>query len=86
MKNIPKLISGLVIERNEILERFKYYEKYQHELRDAVKSYHDSNDAPMAIRKQIYENKIILDHYQKKITEINNRLHSVCGRKKIIYG
>ena len=85
MKNIPKLMSGLIIEKKEILERWKYYEKYQRELRDVVKTYHDTNDAPMAIRKQIYENRIILKHYQEKITEINAKLHSLFKQKKIIY-
>jgi predicted nucleic acid-binding Zn-ribbon protein len=82
--DIPKLQRGLTIDRSEILERFKYYKEYQNELREAVKCYENTNDAPLAIRKQIYENRIILNHYQEKISKINAKLHSLFKQKKII--
>ena len=74
MKNIPRTISGLTKERSEILERVKFYNEYQNKLRNIVNTYEDTNDAPIEVRKQIYENKIILNHYQAKIKEINSKL------------
>ena len=75
MKNIPRYIGKLTIDRNEILERVKYYTTLQHNLRDIVRSYDNSNDAPNEIRRQIYENKILRKHYTNRLKDINKKIH-----------
>lgn len=75
MKNIPRCIGNLTIDRDEVLDRVKYYTILQHNLRDIVRSYDNSNDAPNEIRRQIYENKILLNHYTNRLKDINKKIH-----------
>lgn len=75
MRNIPKYISNLTIDRNEVLDRLHYYIELQEDLRETVRSYKNVNDAPKEIRRQIYENRIILNHYENRLREINKKIH-----------
>lgn len=75
MRNIPKYISNLTIDRDEVVDRLHYYMGLQEDLRKTVRSYKNVNDAPNEIRRQIYENRILLNHYSNRLKEINKKIH-----------